>query len=78
MARSSLHSVGSVALWLSLLTFGIYFLNVLMGGPLVRRPWMSDIAEMLTLFLAVILFVAGTVAREAETKEAPKPNDTEN
>lgn len=75
MARSSLHSVGSVALWLSLLTFGIYFLNVLMGGPLGHKPWMSDIVEMLTLFVAVIFFVAGTIAREAVARQQPERPD---
>lgn len=62
--------VGHVALGLSLITFGVYFLNVLFGGPLGRKPWMSDVSEMLVLFLAVLLFVAGTLAREAEAKVA--------
>jgi hypothetical protein len=68
-AASSTHAIGSVALWLSLLTFGVYFLSVLIGGPLGMKPWMSDVGEMLTLALAVILFVAGTVAREHESKQ---------
>jgi len=66
MASSRVHAVGSAALWLSLLTFSIYFLSVLFGGPLGQKPLMSDVAEMLTLFLAVTLFVAGTIAREFE------------
>lgn len=66
MAHPSVRSVGSFALWLSLLTFAIYFLNVLLGGPLHGKPWMSDVQEMLTLFIAVILFVVGTLCREAE------------
>jgi hypothetical protein len=66
---NSTHAIGSVALWLSLLTFGVFFLNVLIGGPLGMKPWMSDVGEMLTLVLAVILFVAGTVAREHESKQ---------
>ena len=61
-----IRTIGSVALGLSLLTFAAYFLNVLIGGPLGRRPWMSDVAEMLTLFVAVIFFVIGTICREAE------------
>jgi hypothetical protein len=70
MALPSARSVGTVALGLSLLTFAIFFLNVLLGGPLGHKPWMSDLAEMLTLFLAVIFFVAGTLARETESNEA--------
>ena len=69
MALPSARSVGTVALGLSLLTFAIFFLNVLLGGPLGRKPWMSDVAEMLTLFLAVIFFVAGTLARETESND---------
>lgn len=70
MAMSSARSVGNIALGLSLLTFAIFFGNVLLGGPLGRKPWMSDVVEMLTLFVAVIFFVAGTLAREAHTRQA--------
>ncbi len=66
MALHSARSVGNVSLGLSLLVFCVFFVNVLLGGPLGRKPWMSDVAEMLTLFLAVIFFVAGTLAREAQ------------
>jgi hypothetical protein len=75
MVKSGLHSVGTGSLWLSLLTFGIYFLNVLVGGPLGRKPWLSDVAEMLTLFVAVIFFVAGTIAREYEDRPSAKRAD---
>jgi hypothetical protein len=79
MAKSSrLQTVGTVTLWLSLLTFGVYFLNVLMGGPLGHKPWMSDIVEMLALFLAVILFVAGTIACEAEAEARPETDRPDN
>jgi ABC-type nickel/cobalt efflux system permease component RcnA len=80
VTTSRSHAIGNVALGLSLLTFAIYFLNVLFGGPLGRKPWMSDVSEMLVLFLAVLLFVAGTLAREAEAKaakaEATRDNTT--
>jgi hypothetical protein len=66
MAKPTAKVVGDTALWLSLLVFGIYFLNVLLGGPLGHKPWMSDVTEMLTLFVAVTLFVAGTLARERQ------------
>ena len=68
MAKPTARSVGNLALWLSLLVFGVFFLNVLLGGPLGRKPWMSDVTEMLTLFAAVILFVAGTLARERQAR----------
>lgn len=66
MTTPSTQVVGSLALGLSLLTFTIYFINVLIGGPLGQKPWMSDVGEMLTLLLAVVLFVFGTIAREAQ------------
>jgi Kef-type K+ transport system membrane component KefB len=62
--------VGHFALGLSLLVFAIYFLSVLFGGPMGRKPLMSDVSEMLVLFVAVVLFVAGTLAREAQEKAA--------
>jgi len=65
MAASKARVVAKVSLGLSLLTFAIFFLNVLIGGPLGKKPWMGDLWEMLTLLLAVTLFVAGTLAREA-------------
>jgi Kef-type K+ transport system membrane component KefB len=67
MALPSPQSVGRVALALSALTFVAFFLNVLVGGPLGRKPWMSDVSEMLTLFVAVVFFVVGTICREAES-----------
>jgi len=70
MAYPSVRAAGSYSLWLSLLTFAVYFLNVLLGGPLHGRPWMTDVQEMLTLYFAVILFVIGTLCREAEANRA--------
>lgn len=66
-------TVARVALGLSLLTFGLYFLNVLMGGPLGHKPWLSDVGEVLTLLLAVSLFVAGTLACEAMGPAGSEP-----
>ena len=68
VTTSNARFVGNVALGLSLLTFLVYFLNVLFGGPLGHKPWMGDVSEMLVLFLAVLLFVAGTLASEAQAK----------
>lgn len=70
MAYPSVRTVGSFALWVSLLIFAIYFLNVLLGGPLNGHPWMTDVQEMLTLYAAVIFFVIGTLCREAEANRA--------
>lgn len=66
MSAARLRTVGNIALGLSLLIFAVYFLNVFIGGPLGKKPWLGDLGEMLTLFLAVIFFVAGTLAREEE------------
>lgn len=68
MAYPGVRSIGTAALGLSLLAFVIYFLNVLIGGPLGKKPWMGDLWEMLTLFVAVLLFVVGTICREAEAR----------
>ncbi|MEZ5658287.1 MAG: hypothetical protein R3E83_07065 [Burkholderiaceae bacterium] len=65
MSNTRTQVIGNLALGLSLLTFAVFFLNVLIGGPLGKPAWMSDITEMLTLFAAVVLFVIGTIARES-------------
>lgn len=65
MHSTAVDRLGSTALWLSLLSFGVFFANVVMGGPLRMKPWLGDVAEMLMLFAAVVLFVTGTLAREA-------------
>jgi len=70
MAQSRVRLAGSLTLWLSALIFAIYFLNVLIGGPLGKKPWMSDLWEMLTLFVAVFFFVVGTICREAERQDS--------
>lgn len=66
MTSPRLKTAGSVSLALSLLIFAVFFLNVLIGGPLHKKPFMSDVGEMLTLFAAVIAFVTGTICREAQ------------
>lgn len=66
MTTRKTHVIGSLALGLSLLIFMIYFINFLIGGPFGQKFWMSDVGEMLTLFLVVVFFVAGTIAREAD------------
>ena len=66
MASPKVQTIGNVALGLSLLIFAMFFLNVVIGGPLGRKPWLSDLGEMLTLFAAVTSFVVGTIAREAQ------------
>ncbi len=68
MTTARMQLVGSLTLSLSLLTFAIFFINVLIGGPMRQEPWMSDVGEMLTLFVAVVLFVCGTIAREAQAQ----------
>ena len=69
MTHPKIKSIGSVALGLSLAIFAVFFLNVLIGGPLGKKPWMSDVGEMLTLFAAVVCFVIGTICREAQAAQ---------
>lgn len=68
MSTPRARAIARVALSLSLLTFCIFFLNVLIGGPLGKKPWLNDLHEMLVLFVSVILFVAGTLACEARAQ----------
>ena len=50
---------------ISLAAFAVYLANVVMGGPLKRPPFLSDIQEMLALLVSVGSFVFGTLAQEA-------------
>jgi hypothetical protein len=45
MASPRFQVLGTLALSLSLLTFAFFFLNVLIGGPLRMKPWMSDLGK---------------------------------
>jgi hypothetical protein len=76
MASSGIDFVGRLSLRLSVLVFAIFFLNVLIGGPLHGKPWMSDVWEMLTLFVAVLFFVVGTICREATSVRGDPPRDS--
>jgi len=51
--------------WSALVVFLVFFLNVFLAGPLDMKPFLSDVQEMLVLFLAVVLFTSGTLALEA-------------
>lgn len=55
---------GRPALIGSLLCFLVFFGNVALGAA-GEGVFFSDVAEMLTLFAASILFVVGVLAREA-------------
>ncbi|MEL6220723.1 MAG: hypothetical protein AAFR79_20095 [Pseudomonadota bacterium] len=63
---------GRPALLGALLCFAAYFANVAMGAMRMQPP-LGDVPEMLMLFVSVILFVAGVLAREAETKATNDP-----
>jgi len=47
----------------SLIVFIAFFANVSFGA-LGNKPVIGDIAEMLTLFISVLLFVTGLLLRE--------------
>ncbi len=55
---------GGPALFGALLCFLAFFGNVALGAAW-HEAVLGDLAEMLTLFAAAILFVAGVLAREA-------------
>lgn len=62
---------GRPALFGALICFVIYFSNVAFGAA-GRGVFLGDLGEMLLLFAAAVLFVAGTLTREAEAKSRPE------
>lgn len=58
---------GAACLMLSLAAFLVFFTNVGLGAARAG-VFLGDVAEMLTLFAAAILFVIGVLAREADEK----------
>jgi len=65
MNASKLLLLGRALVWSALVVFLLFFLNVFLAGPLDIKPFLSDVQEMLVLFLAVVLFTSGTLALEA-------------
>jgi hypothetical protein len=65
MNESTLRSVARYSLTLSLLVFVIFFCSVLLTGPLGFKPFLTDLQEMTMLFVCVIFFVSGILAKEA-------------
>lgn len=60
--------IATLSLIGSLICFAAYFGNVALGAA--RQPViLGDIGEMLLLLLSAILFVIGTLAREAIDRE---------
>ena len=63
---------GRPALLGALACFVVFFGNVSMGAAGLGAP-LGDVAEMLTLFAAAVLFVAGVLVREARERDDPQP-----
>ena len=55
-------------LWASAAVFAVFFGNVALGA-FAGRAVLGDVAEMLVLFAASILFVAAILKREADEKK---------
>ena len=55
-------------LWASLGVFCVFAANVVLGA-LAGNAFLGDVAEMLVLFVAAILFVVAILKREAEEKK---------
>ncbi len=62
---------GTVALILALILFLAFFANV-SAGAAGQGVVLGDIAEMLTLFGAAVLFVIGVLLREAADRRENK------
>lgn len=52
----------------SIITFAVFASNVALGA-FTGNVFLGDVAEMLVLFAAAILFVVAILKREAEEKE---------
>ena len=74
MSADQLQKLARASLWSALAVFLVFFLNVLLAGPMGQTAFLNDIQEMLMLFLAVVLFTAGTLALEAREKSMKQGN----
>lgn len=63
---------GGLPLIGALVCFAIFFTNVALGAARAG-VFLGDVAEMLTLFAAAILFVVGILAREKAAGGPEKP-----
>lgn len=68
MGESSLKQVARYSLFISLLIFMSFFVVVLLTGTFGLRHLLTDLQEMALLFISVIFFVAGILAKEALAK----------
>jgi hypothetical protein len=57
---------GRLALWISASLFAIFVANLFVAGILRQPAFLSDVMDMLSLFLSVGFFVLGMVQREVE------------
>ena len=65
MNESSLKQVARYSLFISLVVFVAFFVVVLLTGTFGMRYFLTDLQEMTLLFISVIFFVAGILAKEA-------------
>jgi flagellar biosynthesis protein FliQ len=68
MSESSLKQVVRYSLFISLAIFVVFFVGVLLTGTFGMRHLLTDLQEMTLLFMTVIFFVAGILAKEALNK----------
>jgi hypothetical protein len=68
MSESSLKQVARYSLFMSLAIFAVFFVGVLLTGTFGMRHLLTDLQEMALLFMTVIFFVAGILAKEALSK----------
>lgn len=62
---------GNPALIAALICFAIFFGNVAVGAA-GKGVYLGDVAEMLMLLAAAILFVIGVLAREASARRGDR------
>lgn len=60
--------IDTIAFGVAAALFAVFIANVV-AGALAGAAFLSDVAEMLTLFVATISFVIGTLRRETVAKE---------
>lgn len=67
-----MNRTGRIVLVGALICFAVFFGSVAMGAAGLGAAF-SDVGEMLTLFAAALLFVAGVLMLEAAEKRSGEP-----
>lgn len=73
--KSGTAKPGRMYLWIAAIVFTVFIANVIYGKIMIMNgatstPGLSDVGEFLTLFVAVVFFIAACVSRERAERES--------